>query len=183
MTNSIQWTVIPQNTTRPQINLILVGYRPSGMGGMNEVCAVSPLYDLRDMNLDGTASLTEKLWYGVTKIKDREHVFALIKSAGKLSCVMEAARQMNDYFLVEAAMREALEQVLDIAVQSIMPAVIQNLAVAPAQKAAAQTGLATATNVYGGALFLVKIGMGAPVQQSLNSLRSQRNLNGISVGH
>ena len=62
MTNSIQWTVIPQNTTRPQINLILVGYRPSGMGGMNEVCAVSPLYDLRDMNLDGTASLTEKLW-------------------------------------------------------------------------------------------------------------------------
>lgn len=184
MTNNIQWTVIEHSqSSSPLSNLIMVGYRSRGMR-LNEVCAVSPLYDLRDMNLDGRVSFTESFWNTATKFKDFEHVFAFIKSMGEMSCVTDAAVQLKDYELWEESMRAALEKVFDIGLESITPSVIQNLALQPIQKALAKAGLNTANNTYGGALFLFKVGLGSDIKQSLISLGSQRSVIGLGqIGH
>lgn len=182
MTNNIKWTVIQY--AQHQNNSILVGYKSRGKGGMNEVCAVSPLYDLRDMNLDGTASFTEKFWTSATTLKDPEHVFAIIKSMGPASCMIEAGTQLRDYELISKAIGDALQTLFDICVEtlvaSLMPAVIQNLALKPIQKAVAAAGLTTANSVYGGALFFLKVGMGSDIRESLISIGMQRNSNGGS---
>src|SRR5262245_36058593 len=159
MTNKIQWKVIQYALGSHPNNLILVGYNSGGMGA-SQVCAISPLYDLRDMNLDGWASPNEKFWYdGASNIKDPEHVFAFIKEAGKASCVMEAARQLKDWQLYSQAELAILQSVLDIGLQTYIPAVIQNLAIAPITNAAVAAGIANAKEVYGGGLLLLfKIG-------------------------
>ena len=55
------------------------------------------MYDLRDMNLDGTATCTEIGWLGLTSMFDPYEVFGLMNSLGDQSPILDAAQQLRDY--------------------------------------------------------------------------------------
>lgn len=102
MANKIQWTAKEHSLSQQKgqgKHVILVAYQSKGKGGMNEVVAVMPTYDLRDMNLDGSAAMSEILWLGLTSILDPYEVFGVINSLGSQSPVVDAAIQLRDYDL------------------------------------------------------------------------------------
>lgn len=85
MANTIKWKAIEHRQSKLSgQHVILVAYQPNGMG-LNKVVGVAPLYDLRDMNFDGSVSLPERFWY------DPYEVFDLISSTAEVSCVADAA--------------------------------------------------------------------------------------------
>lgn len=102
MTNSIKWKVLEHSQSKLSgKHVILVAYQNQGMG-LNKVVGVAPLYDLRDMNFDGSVSIPERWWY------DPYEVFDLISSTGKVSCIADAAIQMRDYELYNKTIRDFL---------------------------------------------------------------------------
>jgi hypothetical protein len=124
MANNIQWTAISNSQSKAKNkHIILVGYQPTGMGSMNEVCAVLPMYDMRDMDLSGSVSVLEAAWAAATKWIDPLYVFKLINESGKSSCVADSATQMKDYFLYQSAMVGALEATFKVR-QEILTAVL-----------------------------------------------------------
>lgn len=102
MANNIKWRALEHSQSNlPGKHVILVAYQSAGMG-LNKVVGVAPLYDLRDMNFDGSVSAPEKWWY------DPYEVFDLISSTSETSCVCDAARQMRDYELFQKAKMDFL---------------------------------------------------------------------------
>jgi hypothetical protein len=100
MANSIKWKAIEHSLSQQKnAHVILVAYQSMGKGGMNKVVAVAPLYDLRDMNLDGSASISEIAWLGLTSIFDPYEVFGVINSLGTQSPVHDSAIQLRDFQL------------------------------------------------------------------------------------
>ena len=98
MANKIQWTSIEHSLSQQKgrgKHVILVAYQPAPR--FNKVVGVSPLYDLRDMNLDGTATCTEIGWLGLTSMFDPYEVFGLMNSLGDQSPILDAAQQLRDY--------------------------------------------------------------------------------------
>lgn len=103
MANNIEWEVIENSQSKEKNkHVILVAYQPMG-GGMNDIVAVFPMYDLRDYDLSGSASFQEKAWTEVTKLVDPLYIFGLMNAAGNASCMIDAAVQKRDYFLQQAA--------------------------------------------------------------------------------
>lgn len=110
MANDIQWTALKNSQSKlNNKHIILVAYKPTGMGRLNEVCGVLPMYDMRDMDLSGSVSILEAGWSAATRIVDPFYVFKMIKASGKSSCIADAATQMKDYFLYDSAIVGALE--------------------------------------------------------------------------
>jgi hypothetical protein len=94
MANSIKWKAIEHSQSKAKgKHVILVAYQSMGAGGLNKVSGVVPLYDIRDMNFDGSTSVLEKWMY------DPYEVFDFISSTSQVSCVADAAIQMRDYDL------------------------------------------------------------------------------------
>lgn len=114
MTNGIQWQAIEHsgsNCLGEGKHVIAVGYRSRGKGGLNEVCSVIPLYDIRDSNLNGSVSFLEGGWNAGTAVVDPLHIFQIMNSLGEVSFMAEAAVQMDDGELLMEVKRSALERI------------------------------------------------------------------------
>lgn len=103
-TSKILWKAIENSQSQVKNSgkhVILAAYQPRGMG-LNYVRGAVPLYDLTDINLDGSVSLTERFFY------DPYEVWKLIKEAGKASFIADAAIQLKDYELYNKAIADLL---------------------------------------------------------------------------
>jgi hypothetical protein len=112
MSNEVQWATIEHSGSRRKgagKHTILACYRSRGAGGMNDVLSVSPLYDLRDADLNGSVTWLEAGWSAGTAVVDPVKVFGIINSLGGASFMLEAARELKDYELQQLALRGVLE--------------------------------------------------------------------------
>ena len=169
--SDIKWTAIENSYSGVKgqnKHVILVAYTSAGMG-LNEVCAVAPMYDLRDMDLSGSVSWLEAGWDYVTKLWDPVYVFGLIKSANKGSCVTDAALQMKDPFLYQNSQISQLESIFKLRKEILTAVMIQGLigpAIGPAL-GVASSGLAELMNIGGAAPFLIKTAFQTAINKAI----------------
>ncbi len=172
MSNNIQWTAIENSGSQlkgQNKHILLVAYKP-GMGGINEVCAVCPMYNLKDMDLSGRVSVLELGWSAVTWVWDPLYVFGLIKSANKSSCITDAASQMNDPFLFQASRTAQLEAIFSLRREILTGVMCKGLIgqVTGPALTLASAGIVELMKVGGGAAaFIIKMGFEAAIQKAL----------------
>ena len=131
MANTIQWKLIENSQSQVKNkHAIVVGYKPTGMGRINEVAAVIPMYDLRDTDLSGSVSILESGWAAATKLIDPLYVFGLMNSSGKCSCIQDAAIQTHDYQLQHNNTAAFLSSIFNLR-QKILTAVLLKSFLAP----------------------------------------------------
>ena len=103
---------------------------------MNKVCAVAPLYDMRDMNFDGSVSIPESFWY------DPYEVFQLISSTSQVSCTADAAIQMRDYDLYNKTIQGFLQATYKACGRMLTTIMVENAISPGIELNLANTGLA-----------------------------------------
>lgn len=110
MANNIRWKAIEHSQSNKKgAHVILVAYQSNGRI-LNKVVGIVPLFDLRDTNFDGSVSYNESFWAGFSNWVDPYYVFALMKAAGDCSPILEAARQLRDYELMNNTNAELLKK-------------------------------------------------------------------------
>lgn len=164
MATNFKWTAIAHSQSPEHI--ILVAYRSIG-SGLNDVVAVSPLYDLRDMNLSGSVSLTEAGWTAATRLVDPLYIFRIINSLGNASCVADAARQLRDYKLYNEALAGVLETTFKLRHEILTAVMLKSFLSTPIQLNLANTGLAKLNKIGGVATFIVKTALEAAIMKTV----------------
>lgn len=167
MANTYEWTAIAHSGSKQKDkHIIMVAYNP-GMGGVNEVAAVVPMYDLRDMDLSGDVSWTEAAWVAGTKLIDPVYIFRIINSLGAASCVTEAAIKLNDPFLYSQSIRGTLETVYKLRNEILTAVMVKSFISTPIQLGLAKAGLAELGKIGGVANFLIKTACEKAIIESL----------------
>jgi hypothetical protein len=154
MANNIKWKAIEHSGSKQKgKHVILVAYKSRGMG-LNEIIGVSPLYDLRDANLDGSVSIPEKLygsgWY------DPYYVFELMTSASSTSCAIDAAIQMRDLEFRHKAISGFLKTAYKITSQALVTLMVEKVLSPGLELTLAKTGLANLGEFSDAAQFMVQ---------------------------
>ena len=104
----IKWKVFEHSMSRSSgDHVIVVGYRSNGRVLGTVLCAM-PLYDLRDMNFDGSVSLLERAY--TSGLSDPYETFSLMLPAAESDFMIEAGTSVNDYDFVEKAKAAMLHQ-------------------------------------------------------------------------
>jgi hypothetical protein len=173
MKSDIQWKIIEhsksKSVNKPKIHVF---YRSRGKGGMNEIIGVTPLYDMRDKDLDGDVSWQEAGISGISRIYDPVYIFKLVNSFGNASCLIEAGSQLHDYKLIYDATGDFLESVYamryDLLTAVILNQMLNSLVSSP-MKQLAQAGLAEVNRVYGVIPFIVSKAMQMAVKEYVSS--------------
>jgi hypothetical protein len=165
--STIQWTAIENSQSRVKNSykhVSLVAYKPAGMG-LNTVYAVAPLYDLRDLNLDGSASLAEKFWY------DPYEVFELIQTAGEASFIADAATQLRDYKLFNSAMAGLLKATHKASAKALTTIMVEKVLSPGIELNMANTALAELGKVSEVVQFVVQTALETVIIESICATR------------
>lgn len=153
----IKWTAIEHSGSKVKgqgKHVSLVAYEEGK--NMNDVIAVFPMYDIRDMNLNGSVSWLEAGFSTVTNLYDPVFVFQIIKAAGDSSFLADTARQLDDWFLWEQARRGMLESVFKLRKAILTATMLQTFISPHLQLNLAKSGLAELNKIGGVAIFMVK---------------------------
>ncbi len=162
MRNGFRWRAIEHSQSKIKSkHVILACCRSMGKGGLNEVCAVVPLYDMRDMNFDGSVSIPEKFWY------DPYEVFDLIELASKTSCVADAARQLRDYQLYNKTIQGFLRSTHKACSRALTTIMVEKAITPGVELNLANTGLANLGQFSEAAQFVVTTALETAVIESI----------------
>lgn len=172
MANSIRWKAIEHSGSKQKnAHVILVAYQSMGKGGMNKVCGIVPLYDLRDMNLDGTASISEIAWLGLTSMWDPYEVFGLLNSLSAQSPVSNAAIQLRDYELYNKATADLLRTTHKACARALTSLMVENILSPGIELNLANTGLANLGRFSDSAQFIVQQTLETVIMESICAAR------------
>jgi hypothetical protein len=165
MVNNIKWKAIEHSGSQQKgKHVILVAYKSRGMG-LNEIIGVTPLYDLRDANLDGAVTALEKFyasgWY------DPYYVFELMTSSSSTSCAIDAAIQMRDLEFRRKAISGFLKTAYKITSQALVTIMVEKVLSPGIEQTLAKTGLANLGEFSDVAQFLVQTGIEEAIVSSI----------------
>lgn len=169
MSDEIQWKVISNSQSQfPKKHVIAVGYKSRGMG-LNEIAGVIPMYDIRDSNLNGYVSLLEKGWNSAIKYYDPAYIFQFINSSGKASCIIDAARQLDDPFYWQETRMNFLEEIFKLRYDILNAVLMKSFLTAQVSINVdlLNAGLVEMSKFSGGTLFFVKIGLEKLIMASI----------------
>lgn len=156
MANNIRWKAIEHSQSNKKgAHVILVAYKPNGCS-FNKVLGIVPLFDLRDTDFDGSVSYTESGWASFTNWVDPYYVFALMKSAGESSPIIDAARQMRDYELMNQATGEFLRTAFKVCTKALTTIMVEKSISPGLELNLANTGLANLRAFSDVAQFIVQ---------------------------
>ena len=167
----IRWKAIEHPYSKKQgHHVILVAYKKIAHhagGGSNKVVAVSPLYDLRDTNLDGSVSILEwglsKGWY------DPYEVFSLMKPASETSCLLAAGRALRDQLFVMNAQKGFLKTTHKACARALTTLTIERCLSPGIELNLANTGLANLRHFSSEAQFVVQTVLETAIMESICS--------------
>ncbi len=162
MTQSVKWKAIEHSQSKiKNKHVILVAYQSMGAGGLNKVACVVPLYDIRDMNFDGSVSIPERWWY------DPYEVFDFISSTSQVSCVADAARQMRDYDLYNKTIQGFLRSTHKACSRMLTTIMVEKALSPGIELNLANTGLANLGQFSEVAQFIVQTALETAVIESI----------------
>jgi hypothetical protein len=171
MANSIKWKAIEHSGSKQKnAHVILVAYQPAPK--FNKVVGIVPLYDLRDMNLDGTASWTEIGWLGLTSLLDPYEVFGVMNSLSEFSPVENAALQLNDFDLLTKAKMGFLEATHKACARALTTLMVEKVLGPGIELNLAKTGLQNLGRLSGTAQFIVQQTLEAVIMESICATRN-----------
>jgi hypothetical protein len=173
MANSIKWKAIEHSLSQQKnAHVILVAYQSMGKGGMNKVVGVAPLYDLRDMNLDGSASISEIAWLGLTSILDPYEVFGVINSLGNQSPVYDAALRLRDFQLKNQVESGFLRATHKACARALTTLLIENILSPGIELNLANIGLLNMSKNSEFVQFIVQQGLETVIMESICATRN-----------
>jgi hypothetical protein len=168
MANNIKWKPIEHSQSKQKSkHVILVAYKSMGKGGLNDVLAISPLYNLKDANLDGSVSMSEKFWSVLTSMWDPYEVFDLMNSLGGVSPVLEAARQLKDYQLLNKATGDFLRATHKACSRALTTLMIEKVLSPGIELNLANSGLRNLGEFSEHAQFIVQQGLETAIMESI----------------
>ena len=167
MANNIRWKAIEHTQSNKKgAHVILVAYQPNGKT-FNKVLGIVPLFDLRDTNFDGSVSTLEAGWAGFTNWVDPYYVFALMKSAGDSSPIMDSARQLRDYELMGQANSEFLRTAFKVCTKALTTIMLEKSISPGLELNLANTGLANLRAFSDVAQFIVQATLETVIVESI----------------
>lgn len=172
MANEIKWKPIEHSLSQQKgqgKHVILVAYKPAPR--FNEVVGVLPMYDLRDMNLDGSASTGEIVWLGLTTVFDPYEVFGVMNKLGTQSPVLEAAIQLRDYKLKTDAESQTLISTHKACARALTTLMIENILSPGIELNLARTGLQNLGRFSEFAQFIVQQILETVIMESICATR------------
>ena len=173
MANSIKWKAIEHSGSKQKnAHVILVAYQSMGKGGMNKVCGIVPLYNLRDMNLDGSVSISETLWLGLTSLWYPYEVFGLLNSLSAQSPVSDAAIQLRDYELYNKATADLLRSTHKACARALTTLMVEKVLGPGIELNLAKSGLANLGKFSGYAEFIVQQTLETVIMESICATRN-----------
>lgn len=167
MSNNIKWKVIEHSqSNKKNAHVILVAYQKNG-STMNKVVGIVPLFDLRDTDFDGSVSMLEAGWAGFTNWVDPYYVFALMKAAGEKSPIIDAARQLRDYELMNKATGEFMRTAFKVCTKALTTIMVEKSISPGLELNLANTGLANLRRFADEAQFIVQTTLETIIVESI----------------
>lgn len=164
-----KWKLITHTMSKTKEHKMLVGYQSRGIGGLNKIFFLAPLYNLNDSNMDGSISMWE--WAISKNFYDPYSVFELFNSANDTCCTMDAAVQLRDLELWNKTKEGILKASHKAASKALITISIEKILSPGIERSLALTKLNEIGKFSSSLLFLVQTGMETAVDFAINKSR------------
>lgn len=162
--NNAKWKLITHSGSKTGNHKMVAGYTSNGIRH-NNIFFLAPLYNLNDVNMDGSVSVLE--WGFGTNLYDPYSVFSLFADATASCCTIDAARQLHDYELFNKAKMGFLQSAYKTAGKALTTITIERFFKTPMDRATVSAGVKQMGQFTNTLVFLVKTGMSTAVNQAI----------------
>lgn len=167
----IKWKCIEHKLSRVHGgHPILIGYEKIRLG-LGTVRCVSPLYDLRDLNLDGAVSGPE--WFFTAGIvgTDPYELNSLIGPMGEFDFKIQAGGSVWDPEFVQKAQDDFLRKSFEVVKRAAVTIAVEKILGPGIGKTLAATGLSKMSSIGTPAVFLIQAGLETVIMEAVAATR------------
>ena len=165
----LKWKIVQHpRSTAPGKHVILVAYKRISFGigrGMGEVIAASPLYDLRDFNLDGDVSFLEGLY--ASGLYDPYELNSLLLPAAEADFKMVAGNAVRDTKFVQDAAMGLLRTAYKATARAAITLTVEKILGPGIEKTLAVSALKNLETAGNAAMFVIQMGMETVIMESI----------------